>query len=220
MSSDSSKNNSSKVPVAQAIAAPMSPPDMSAAAASPAQRWPEEVLPQATAVVNLTDVGAVSTTAASIRDMIQKEMCSAFKKEHKRNADLFSAFQVTIMKEVSESVSQETAAFLKNYARHDLPEVINSRVNILFPRFAADSSLIKQHLDRHLRAMDEEVTSRKKEAAFELEAVAQAAAGGGGGGGFEDPLRPSFLILFWLPGLWDYFNFLFYFFFWATGFTC
>lgn len=116
-------------------------------------------------------------TTATIKDIVQEEISSALKKEKLKNIDQFSSFQVAMMKEVNATVGRDTASFLKNYAAHELPDVINSRVGVLFPRFAADSSLIRRHLETHLRSIDDLVSTRKKDVAFELDVVAKAAAG-------------------------------------------
>lgn len=146
----------------------------------------DQDLPQATAVfpaplaVDCSVPTATATaipTPTTIKDIVRKEISSALKKEQFKTQDQFSSFRVAVMKEVNESVGRDAASFLKNYAAHDLPDVINNRVGVLFPRFAADNTMIRRHLDQHLRAIDELVSSRKRDVAFELGTVAKAAAG-------------------------------------------
>ena len=159
-----SGSSAERLPVVEAVAAPL-----------PTNRDGEQNLPCASAV--LQPPGAISEEV--IRVVAREEMEMMLKQEHKKNVDRFSSFQVAVMKDVNKSVCEEVAEMLQKYSSEDLPVAINSRVNVLFPRFLADSNLVKKHLHDHLRHMDDLVSSRKKDVENELETQAKSVAGGG-----------------------------------------
>lgn len=132
----------------------------------------EAGLPRATAMVPQH----FELTTTEVRSIAREEIELALEKYQKKSNDRFSSFQVAMMKDVSKSVSNDVAKMLQDYSKKDLPNIINSRINVLFPRFIADNTVVKKYFNDHLRSIDDMFSSRKKEITFELETVAKSVA--------------------------------------------
>jgi hypothetical protein len=154
-------------PVAVAVAAPLAQADSQA-----------ESLPQARALqvpVPVPDLSAA--TSRAIETIVQQQLSASLRREHERAEQQLSCFKVALAAEMQKSVVRDVADFLQNYAKNELPAVVSSRADVLFPRFVSNSSVVKKHLADHMQTIDELVSARKKELTFELDVVATAAAG-------------------------------------------
>jgi hypothetical protein len=154
-------------PVAVAVAAPLAQADSQA-----------ESLPQARALqvpVPVPDLSAA--TSRAIETIVQQQLSASLRREHERAEQQLSCFKVALAAEMQKSVVRDVADFLQNYAKNELPAVVSSRADVLFPRFVSNSSVVKKHLADHMQTIDELVSARKKELTFELDVVATTAAG-------------------------------------------
>jgi hypothetical protein len=155
--------------VAVAVAAPLAQADSQA-----------ESLPQARALqvpvpVPVPDLSAA--TSRAIETIVQQQLSASLRREHERAEQQLSCFKVALAAEMQKSVVRDVADFLQNYAKNELPAVVSSRADVLFPRFVSNSSVVKKHLADHMQTIDELVSARKKELTFELDVVATTAAG-------------------------------------------
>ena len=108
---------------------------------------------------------------------MQQQLSASLRREHERAEQQLSCFKVALAAEMQKSVVRDVADFLQNYAKNELPAVVSSRADVLFPRFVSNSSVVKKHLADHMQTIDELVSARKKELTFELDVVATTAAG-------------------------------------------
>lgn len=134
----------------------------------------EERLPRASVVA---PAKTCQMSISAVKGIAEKEISIALIHERNHSATQLSSFRCELMSEVRKTVHHDAAVFLNNYTTKELPEVINSRINILFPLFLDGDSAAKKHLSEHLAAMDKLLVARKIDLAAELAVVAIEVAG-------------------------------------------